>query len=213
MPTASDSPQRPKDPVSSHATRLLVLIAFVSVGWFWYESDSSEADRTAARVVKESLAAGDSLDSLRRHSALLVSRLTPDSLRKLDAFGFNAAFAQIENAAPSPARKEWLRLYLPRANQVRRGGALGPIGGPLTPEKQAAREVMNAAAAACRIYDEGGHLVVECRSSALPADLLRFARSIADADAMLTGEARIIYFYAEGRQFAQADRLSGVLLK
>ena len=65
----------------------------------------------------------------------------------------------------------------------------------------------------CKIYDEDGHAVVECKPN-LPNDRrLQFATVIADADAVLTGQTRNIYFYVGSQQFAQADPLRGVRLK
>jgi hypothetical protein len=63
----------------------------------------------------------------------------------------------------------------------------------------------------CNIYEEDPHLVVECRE--VIDDELRFANAVADADAVLSGKARPIYFYQPGGQkFAQADPLNGVRL-
>lgn len=82
----------------------------------------------------------------------------------------------------------------------------------------AAKKVMKNAKGLCNIYEETLHggapnVVVECRSS-LPEDRwLQFATAIADADAVLSGQMRNIYFYVGGTQFAQADPLHGIRLK
>lgn len=77
----------------------------------------------------------------------------------------------------------------------------------------AAHSVMANARTLCRIYEESPHLVVECFTSILQADRLGFARAISDADAVITGAARNIYFYLPGGQkFAQADPVRGVRL-
>ncbi len=78
----------------------------------------------------------------------------------------------------------------------------------------AARAVMAIAGAICKIYEEAPHLVVECSERIAPEQQLEFATAIANADAVLTGQARNIYCYLLGhQQFAQADRLRGVRLK
>ncbi len=78
----------------------------------------------------------------------------------------------------------------------------------------AARAVMANAGEICKIYEEDPHLVVECSERIAPEQQLGFATAIANADAVLTGQARNIYFYLPGhQQFAQADRLRGVRLK
>jgi hypothetical protein len=82
---------------------------------------------------------------------------------------------------------------------------------PVTPAVAAAREVMRNARSLCSVRNESDHLVVECRSLG-SVNPLGFARSLSDADAVLTGQARNIYFYEGAEQFAQADRLRGVRL-
>lgn len=73
---------------------------------------------------------------------------------------------------------------------------------------------MANAEALCKFTEEPPHLVVECSSPIPPADQLGFATAIANADAVLQGGARNIYFYQPGgKQFAQADRLNGIRLK
>ncbi len=86
-----------------------------------------------------------------------------------------------------------------------------------TPEQRAAsQEVMAAARTLCNIYEEASHLVVECGWD-IPTterDLLRFATAIADADVILTGNPRSIYYYLPGgTEFAKADPLRGVRLR
>ena len=66
----------------------------------------------------------------------------------------------------------------------------------------------------CRIFEEGSHLVVEMRMYI--SDLnkrLGYVRAIADADIILHGKPRNIYFYdPSNKQIAQADTLNGVRL-
>lgn len=84
----------------------------------------------------------------------------------------------------------------------------------VTEKKSAAQQVMDTARGICSIEEEDGHLVVECSSDIADYKQLDFARAIADADVILNGERRNIYYYLpSGRQFAQADSLNGVQLK
>jgi len=78
----------------------------------------------------------------------------------------------------------------------------------------AAEQVMTNARALCAIREETPHLVVECSTDIPLAQRLPFARAVADADAILSGQARNLYFYLPGGvQFAQADALNGIRLK
>lgn len=67
-----------------------------------------------------------------------------------------------------------------------------------------------------KIYEEGPHLVVECREFIYPYDInarLSWVRQLADADAAGVGHARPIYFYDPSmKKFAQADPIQGVRL-
>ena len=66
-------------------------------------------------------------------------------------------------------------------------------------------------------YEEGDHLVVEFREYLFPNDInkrLKFVRAVADADCIIKGKARTIFYYnPSGKQFAQADKLNGIRLK
>lgn len=74
---------------------------------------------------------------------------------------------------------------------------------------------MDAAKVGANIYEEGPHLVVEMRQYVQdPNVLLRYARRIADADCVVNGGPRNIYFYDPSmKKVAQADTLNGVRLK
>jgi len=65
--------------------------------------------------------------------------------------------------------------------------------------------------------DGGGHLILNFSSTPSPSDpeqRLRFVKAVADADAVLRGTSRMIFFYRpDGSQFAQADPLKGPQLK
>ena len=89
--------------------------------------------------------------------------------------------------------------------------AVEPVESPRT---AAAKQVMSGARSLCNIREEEPHLVVECTSSIAPEQQLKFAQAIANADVVLTGRTRNIYYYLpDGRQFAQADPLNGIRLK
>jgi hypothetical protein len=88
-------------------------------------------------------------------------------------------------------------------------------GSPIEVESRssAARSVMANARTLCKIYEEAPTLVVECFADIPSESRLGFATAIANADAVLTGKARIIHFYLPGGQkFAQADELRGIRL-
>ena len=78
----------------------------------------------------------------------------------------------------------------------------------------AARTIMNLARQDCNIHEEGSHLVVEMKMYiADPNKLLGYVRSIADADAVLNGTSRNIYYYdPSSNKIAQADTLNGIRL-
>jgi hypothetical protein len=80
-----------------------------------------------------------------------------------------------------------------------------------------AKKIMENTRALAKVYEDGGMLVVEFNNYLFPGDInkrLNFVRSVADADAILTGSPRSIYFYNPGnKKIAQADRVNGVQLK
>ncbi len=82
-------------------------------------------------------------------------------------------------------------------------------------EQRASTElVMKNARDICAIRVEDPHLVVECKADISHENQLAFARAIADADVVLNGSPRNIYFYLPGgAQFAQADPVNGIRLK
>ena len=77
-----------------------------------------------------------------------------------------------------------------------------------------AQKVMTLVSQDCRIYEEDTHLVVEMQMYVTdPNQRLRYVRAIADADVILQGKPRNIYFYdPSNKQIAQADPLNGVRL-
>ena len=79
-----------------------------------------------------------------------------------------------------------------------------------------AQKVMKNARQMAKIYEEGDHLVVEFNEHLSPDDInkrLRIVRAIADADCIIKGEPRSIFFYNPGgKQVAKADRVYGVRL-
>ena len=81
----------------------------------------------------------------------------------------------------------------------------------------AAKKVMSNAGALADIYEESGHLVVEFREYLFPYDInnrLRTVRAIADADCILHGKPRSIFFYnPDGKLIGKADRINGVRLR
>jgi len=80
-----------------------------------------------------------------------------------------------------------------------------------------AQKVMENVRQMAKVYEEGEHLVVEFHEYLFPYDInqrLKFVSIIADADCVIKGKARTIFFLNPGeKQFAQADRLNGVRLK
>lgn len=77
-----------------------------------------------------------------------------------------------------------------------------------------ANKVMALANQDCKIYEEGPHLVVEMQQYVTDQNLLLgYVRAIADADMVLHGTARNIYFYnPSNKKIAQADTLNGIRL-
>ena len=86
-------------------------------------------------------------------------------------------------------------------------------------QRAAAQKVIANSKELCTIRDESvnnepSHLVVECKSNIANEQRLDFANAIANADVIISGKPRNIYFYLPGgQQFAQADPLNGVRLK
>lgn len=77
-----------------------------------------------------------------------------------------------------------------------------------------AQKVMLLARKDCQIYEEDSHLVVKIGMYINnPNELLKYVSAIADADVILQGEPRNIYFYdPSNRKIAQADTLKGIRL-
>jgi hypothetical protein len=84
-------------------------------------------------------------------------------------------------------------------------------------QTRSAQNIMINVRTLADVYEEGDHLVVEFRDYLFPNDKnqrLRFVRAIADADCVITGKTRSIFFYGPGnKQIAKADKLNGVYLK
>ena len=86
-------------------------------------------------------------------------------------------------------------------------------------QRRAASSVMaNVRAIATTEEEDGGrHLILRFSATPSPTDpeqRLRFVKAVADADAVLRGTSRMIFFYRpDGSQFAQADPLRGSHLK
>lgn len=80
-----------------------------------------------------------------------------------------------------------------------------------------AQEVMKNVRQLANVYEKGGHLVVEFHEYLFPYDInkrLQFVRAVADADCVIKGKPRLIFFYnPDGRQIAQADPTNGIRLK
>jgi hypothetical protein len=80
-----------------------------------------------------------------------------------------------------------------------------------------AQTVMKNVRQLANVYEEGGHLVVEFHEYLFPYDInkrLQFVRAVADADCIITGKPRLIFYYnPDGKQIAQADPMNGIRLK
>ena len=76
--------------------------------------------------------------------------------------------------------------------------------------------IMDTAKNMANVYEEGDHLVIEFYDYVYPYDVnkrLQFVRAIANADAVICGKSRNIYYYNPGgKKMAQADMLSGIRL-
>ena len=77
-----------------------------------------------------------------------------------------------------------------------------------------AKKVMSLAEQDCQISEDDSGLIVEMRIYITdPNQRLAYVRSIADADVILHGSLRSIFFYDPShKQIAQADTLNGVRL-
>ncbi len=68
-----------------------------------------------------------------------------------------------------------------------------------------------------KVYEEGGHLVVEFANYLFPENInkrLDFVRAVADADCVLKRNPRSIFFYNPGNKLiAKADKVNGVRLE
>ncbi len=82
---------------------------------------------------------------------------------------------------------------------------------------ESASTVMENVRQLANVYEDGPMLVVEFNDYLYPHDVnkrLQFVRAVADADAVLQGKARSIYFYEPGnKKFAKADTYNGVRLE
>jgi predicted SnoaL-like aldol condensation-catalyzing enzyme len=80
-----------------------------------------------------------------------------------------------------------------------------------------AQKVMKNVRQLANVYEEGEHLVVEFHEYLFPYDInkrLQFVRAVADADCVITGKPRLIFYYnPDGKQIAQADPINGIRLK
>lgn len=84
-------------------------------------------------------------------------------------------------------------------------------------QKAKAQDIMEQVRRQANVFEEGGNLVVEFHNYLYPNDIdkrLQVVRAVADADCILSGRPRSIFFYNPGnKQIAQADKLNGVRLK
>ena len=82
---------------------------------------------------------------------------------------------------------------------------------------KSAQKIMSNVRSLANVFEEGGHLVVEFKEYLYPYDVnkrLKFVRAVADADCVLTGAPRSIFFYDPGnKEIAKADTVNGVRLK
>ncbi|MCE5318843.1 MAG: hypothetical protein LLG04_15965 [Parachlamydia sp.] len=84
---------------------------------------------------------------------------------------------------------------------------------------RSAQSIMNNVRTLANVYEEGDHLVVEFKECLFSNDRnqrLRFVRAVADADCVIKGKARLIFFFfydPDDKQIAQADNVNGVRLK
>jgi hypothetical protein len=90
---------------------------------------------------------------------------------------------------------------------------------PLPPDfskRSAGETVMNLVRQQANVYEEGDHLVIEFREYLYLYDInkrLAYVRRVADADAVISGKARLIYYYNPGgKLLAKADPWRGVRL-
>ena len=82
---------------------------------------------------------------------------------------------------------------------------------------KSAQKIMSNVKQLANVFEEGGHLVVEFHEYLYPSDInqrLRFVRAVADADCVLNGTPRSIFFYNPGnKEIVKADKVNGVRLK
>ena len=80
-----------------------------------------------------------------------------------------------------------------------------------------ANKIMQTTKQMANVFEEDGRLVIEFQEYLFPYDInkrLNFVRAIADADVILHGSARSIFYYNPGgKQIAKADTLNGVRLE
>lgn len=87
---------------------------------------------------------------------------------------------------------------------------------PSDPRMGSAQKIMEDVRHLANVYEEGSHLVVEFNTYLFPNDInkrLAFVRAVADADSIIQGKARSIFFYNPGgKKIAKADTSNGVRL-
>jgi sensor histidine kinase regulating citrate/malate metabolism len=85
-----------------------------------------------------------------------------------------------------------------------------------TKQTKSAHKIMENAKHLANIFEESGTLVVEFNQYLFPEDInkrLQFVRAVANADFVITGESRSIYYYNPGgKQIAKADTTNGIRL-
>lgn len=155
---------------------------------------------------------------LSRIADSVIRTIPLDSVPLAGAGALLWAIYKVESAPQNVDRTRWLSVARTEANKRSADEVSGQSpeasksNQAASSRRAAADAVMSNASHLCSIYTEDPHLVVECRN--LPVDSrLEFAQAIAEADAVIEGEARNIYFYIGGVQFAQGDPVHGVRLK
>jgi hypothetical protein len=192
---------------------ILVILLLLSFGWWAKREDAKSMERFLGHApppdVWEGTRERDSAHRLLRSTNLATFRVLPES-QQLERFAFLQRYLPADNlSALDSLRPLVAAIAERRATVTRREGS---AKAPIDPRRAAAQRVLTLARGLCKIYEESPHLVVECDQGLGNGDRLGFARSIADADAALTGQARSIYFYERGREFARADGLNGIRL-
>jgi hypothetical protein len=208
---------------------LLVVVALLLVGLLSQGgNDSASAKRPPQTASYDDSVLGKfrnlqsaTADSgtLARVADSIVKVIPLSRIRSTPAGELLRAVYAVESAPTNAARSQWLTKARPEADRQASADAAKAGANRKSSESvvdsriSSADRVMSNARALCRIYEEAPHLVVECDSNLPRAQQLEFATAIANADAVLTGRARNIYFYVGGEQFAQADPIDGVRLK